>query len=211
MGYTLMFISIHYLLALVLILTVHEFAHAWVALRLGDPTAERAGRVSLNPAKHLSLMGTIMLFVAGIGWGKPVPVNAMNFKYPMRDQALTAFAGPFANLLMAFAAAIPLTYLPEQYEVVIAFFDAVLDLSLILFLFNMLPFPPLDGSKFLAIFVPRKYQMHYLKFLQKSMPYFIAFVIFDLYFLRNFLGFSFVWTAVSTATFWLRASILVIV
>lgn len=208
-----MFLSVYYLLALVLILTVHEFSHAWVAKRLGDPTAERAGRVSLNPLQHLSLLGTIMVFFVGIGWGKPVPVNPMNFKNPMRDQAITAFAGPAANLILAILVAIPLSYLPAGigFDGVLAFCEATMTLSLVLFVFNLLPFPPLDGSKFLAIFVPRKYHMQYLTFLQKGMPYAIAFVVIDLYLLRNIFGYSIVWTIVSTITFWLRASILVIV
>lgn len=208
-----MFLTLSYLLALVLILTFHEFAHAWVANRLGDPTAKRSGRVSLNPLKHLDLFGTIMLFIAGIGWGKPVPVNPMNFKNPMRDQALTAFAGPAANLLLAILAAIPLSYLPltEATEPFLAFSEAVMTLSLVLFIFNMLPFPPLDGSKFLAVFVPKRFHMHYLSFLQKSLPYFIAFTIVDLYFLSRVFGFSIIWTIVSTATFWLKSTILVVV
>ena len=208
-----MFLTAYYLLALVLILTVHEFSHAWVAKRLGDPTAERAGRVSLNPMRHLSLLGTIMLFIAGIGWGKPVPVNPMNFKNPMRDQAITAFAGPAANLILAILVATPLSYLPVGigFDGLLTFCEATMTLSLVLFVFNLLPFPPLDGSKFIAIFIPQKYHMQYLKFLQASMPYFIAFVVIDLYLLRNILGYSVVWTVVSTITFWLRASILVIV
>ena len=208
-----MFLSISYLVALVVILTFHEFAHAWVAMRLGDNTADRAGRVSLNPLRHLDFLGTIMLFVAGIGWGKPVPVNPMNFKNPMRDQALTAFAGPAANLVLAVVAAFPLSYLPETAETawILGFCEAVLTLSLILFVFNMLPFPPLDGSKFLAIFVPKRFHMQYLSFLKKSMPYFIGFVIVDLYFLSSVFGFSIIWTIVSTVTFWLKLSILVVV
>lgn len=208
-----MFLTVYYLLALVLILTLHEAAHAWVANRLGDPTAQRAGRVSLNPMRHLSLLGTLMLFIAGIGWGKPVPVNPRNFKNPVRDEALTAAAGPIANLLMAIVAAIPLSYAPSDgyWGVLILFSSAVLDLSLVLFLFNMLPIPPLDGSKFIAAFIPFKYQASYQGFLQQSLPYFIAFVVIDLYIFGRIFGFSIIWTAVSTATFWLKTAILVVV
>lgn len=208
-----MFLTLYYLLALVIILTVHEAAHAWVANRLGDPTALRAGRVSLNPMRHLSLLGTIMLFIAGIGWGKPVPVNPRNFKNPLRDQALTAFAGPAANLVMAVLAAIPLSYMPAVASLDWVFFlcEAILNLSLVLFVFNMLPVPPLDGSKFLAVFVPKRFLRQYLYFLEEGMPYFIAFVVLDVYFLTKIIGFSIVWTAVSTVTFWLKAAILVVV
>ncbi|MBU0982085.1 site-2 protease family protein [Patescibacteria group bacterium] len=208
-----MFLSIYYLLALVLILTVHEFAHAWVALRLGDPTAERAGRVSLNPLKHLDLLGTLMLFLVGIGWGKPVPVNPRNFKNPVRDGALTAFAGPLANLILAFMAAFPLSYLPETSATApwLVFFGAVMDLSLVLFFFNMLPFPPLDGSKFVSVFVPVRYRASYMEFLRTAMPYFLVFVVVDIYLSPYIFGASIVWTVVSTATFWLKTAILLIV
>ncbi|MFH1298804.1 MAG: site-2 protease family protein, partial [Patescibacteria group bacterium] len=205
--------SLYYLAALVIILTVHEFAHAWTASRLGDPTAERAGRVTLNPLAHLDILGTIMLFIAGIGWGKPVPVNPRNFKNPVRDGAITAFAGPLANLILAFIAAFPVSYLPETAATApwLMFFGALMDLSLVLFIFNMLPFPPLDGSKFISIFVPIRYRARYMEFLSSAMPYFIIFVVVDLYFSPRFFGASIVWTAVSTATFWLKTAILLIV
>lgn len=205
----LMFLSLNYLFALVLILTVHEASHAWVATRLGDPTAERAGRLSLNPLRHLDLVGTLMMFFAGMGWGKPVPVNPRNFENPFRDEALTALAGPAANLILAFLAAIPYSYLPVGY--LWNFFSAVLHLSLVLFLFNMLPFPPLDGSKFLTLFVPHRYKGRYLELLEKSTAYFIAFMVIDLYLGQRWFGFSIVWTVVSTLTFWLKTAILVIV
>lgn len=207
-----MFLSINYLLALVLILTLHEFSHAWVANRLGDPTAHRAGRVSLNPLAHLDILGTLMLFFVGIGWGKPVPVNPRNFEHPVRDEALTALAGPLANLVVAILAAVPYSYLPETgFGWLINFSRAILDLSLVLFLFNMLPFPPLDGSKFVRILIPHRWQGAYETFMRKGMPYFIVVLVADLYLSEKIFGFSVVWTAVSTATFWLKAAILLIV
>jgi Zn-dependent protease len=208
-----MFLSAYYLLALILILTVHEAAHAWVAMRLGDPTAQRAGRVSLNPIRHLSFLGTIMLFIVGIGWGKPVPINPRNFKNPMRDQAITAIAGPAANLLLAVLAAIPISYLPETEGTigVLAFCEAVMLLSLVLFVFNMIPVPPLDGSKFLGIFVPKQLHMKYFSFLNSGMPYFMALLILDLYFIDSLLGYSLIWKVVSTVTYWMMAAILAVV
>ncbi len=205
-----MFLSLYYLVALILILTVHEFSHAWMANRLGDPTAHREGRLTLNPLAHLDLLGTLMLFLVGIGWGKPVPVNPRNFEHPHRDEALTALAGPLANLILAILAAIPFSYLPEGNPIRI-FGGAVLDLSLLLFIFNMLPFPPLDGSKFFRIFIPRRHQEKYETFLRKGMPYFIVLLVLDLYLFDKLFGQSFVWTAVSTITFWLKAAILLIV
>jgi len=179
---------------------------------LGDPTAQRAGRLTLNPLAHLDLLGTLMLFFVGIGWGKPVPVNPRNFEHPVRDEALTAFAGPLANLLLAFVAAVPYSYLPyEGFSWLVNFSGAVLDLSLVLFIFNMLPFPPLDGSKFIRLLIPGRLQAGYEVFMKKGMPYFIVLLVADLYLFQDLFGISFVWTAVSTVTFWLKAAILLIV
>lgn len=206
----LMFLSFTYLLALVVVLTFHEASHAWTALRLGDPTAQREGRLSLNPLRHLDLVGTLMLFFAGMGWGKPVPVNPRNFEKPFRDEALTALAGPAMNLILAFLAAIFYGYLPVNLWLW-TFSGALLDLSLVLFLFNMLPFPPLDGSKFLILFIPARFRANYHAFLEKSTMYFVAFMVIDLYFFDRVFGASLVWTVVSTITFWIKTSILVIV
>lgn len=208
-----MFLSFYYLTALILILTVHEFSHAWAADRLGDPTAKREGRLTLNPLAHLDLLGTVMLFLAGIGWGKPVPINPRNFAHPHRDEAMTAFAGPLANLALAFLAAIPYSYIPEGqgFDGVLTFSQAVLDLSLVLFLFNMLPFPPLDGSKFIRLLIPAHLQQKYDIFLRKGTSYFIVLVVVDLYVSPRIFGASLIWTVVSTATYWLKAAILLIV
>ncbi len=204
-----MFLDINYLAALIVVLTLHEYSHAWLANRLGDPTPERNGRLSLNPIRHLDLFGTVMLFIAGIGWGKPVPINPRNFKNPGRDEALTALAGPAMNLMIALVVAIFVNYMPTNF--LSGFLDATLDLSLVLFLFNLLPFPPLDGSKFLILFVPVKWRARYQAFMNKSMPYFLIFMVVDLYFLKNVFGFSLVWTVVSTVFFWLKTAILVVV
>lgn len=138
-----------------------------------------------------------------------MPVNSNNFEHPLRDQAFTALAGPLANLLLAVVSAIPFSYLPNGPW--IDFSGAVLNLSLTLFIFNMLPFPPLDGSKFYVLFLPRRFQASYDVFLRKSMPYFIIVVLADLYLSQYFFGASLIWTAVSAATFWLKAAILLIV
>ncbi len=204
-----MFFSFYYLFALIFVLTFHEFSHAWAASRLGDPTPQRAGRLSLNPLHHLDLVGTLMLFLAGFGWGKPVPVDPRNFERPLRDEALTALAGPSANLVLAFLFAIPYSYVNEIFVQNLS--GAILDLSLVLFVFNMLPFPPLDGSKFYTLFFPERYKLRYRLFLEHSTAYFIAFMIMDMYLSPRILGFSIVWEGVSTATFWLKTAILVIV
>lgn len=204
-----MFISFNYLIALVIVLTLHEFSHAWVATKLGDITPERAGRLTLNPLRHLDLIGTLMLFIAGFGWGKPVPVNPRNFKNPIRDEAMTAVAGPMMNLMIAIVASIFLNYLPIPE--LKFFWGALIDLSIVLFIFNLLPFSPLDGSKFFILLFPISKRAAYQEFLIKSMPYFLAFMIFDLYFLDKIIGFSIIWKLVETLSFWLKAAILVVV
>jgi len=182
---------IYYILALVLVVTIHEFSHAWVAAKLGDPTAKIAGRLTLNPMAHLDLMGTIMLFLIHIGWGKPVPVNPHYFKKPKRDEALTALAGPVSSLILALLLTLPLKYLPlVMPQPFFDFLSTVLDVSLLLFIFNMLPFPPLDGSKIVAIFIPRRFQRIYSNYLDNGMIYFAIFLLFDQFVLAQIFNFS---------------------
>ena len=187
--------------ALVTVLTFHEFAHAWVANYLGDPTAKYKGRVSLNPLKHLDFMGTILLFIVGLGWGKPVPVDPRNFKNPVRDSALTAAAGPFANLVLAFAAALPYKYVTPVGTPVALFvgelFGSIFYLSIVLFVFNLLPFPPLDGSKVLGFFIPNRYQRQYQEFLYHGTKWFMIFVLADIFLVKSILGYSIMWMGIS--------------
>lgn len=181
-----------FFIALVVVITIHECAHAWVAYKLGDPTAEQEGRVSLNPLHHLDFFGTILIFFIGIGWGKPTPVNPHYFQHPKRDEALTALAGPASNLLLALLIAIIRRYtggfIPETADYILA---TLFQVSLILCIFNMLPFPPLDGSKIIGIFVPHRYEMAYEDYLKNGLPYFIIFLLIDQLILRRYLGFSF--------------------
>lgn len=142
-----------FLIALLVGITVHEFAHAWTAQLLGDPTAKYQGRVSLNPLAHLDPLGTILLFVAGFGWGKPVPVNPQYFERPALDELLVALAGPASNFLTALVLALLLRLIPSApvAEVMIL----VIHINLYLMVFNLVPIPPLDGSKiFGALFGP---------------------------------------------------------
>jgi Zn-dependent protease len=152
---------------LLLALTVHEFAHGWVAYRLGDPTAKMAGRLTLNPLRHLDPIGTIAFFLIKIGWAKPVPVNAAYFKNPRKDMLWVALAGPMTNLAMAVISAVAtkvvwllMEILPAS-PVVNALFvplNAMLIASvwinLVLCIFNFLPIPPLDGSRILSGILP---------------------------------------------------------
>ncbi len=150
-------------------ITLHEVAHGWVANLLGDKTAKMLGRLSLNPVKHIDPIGTIAVPLAMVvlqtgfvfGWAKPVPVSTRNFKSPRRDMAIVAAAGPISNLLMAvfwvFIFKLGSSVIPDQAiaKGIMAMGQAGLIINLILFIFNLFPIPPLDGSKVLAGFLPR--------------------------------------------------------
>jgi Zn-dependent protease len=144
--------------ALLIAVTVHELAHALVADRLGDPTARRLGRLTLNPLPHIDPLGAVCLVLAGFGWAKPVPVDARNFRRPMRDMAWVALAGPVANVLAAFVALVlflelrPVGILPEP---ILQTLRSVFTLNLALGIFNLIPLPPLDGGHFLPYLLPR--------------------------------------------------------
>lgn len=145
-------------------ITLHECAHGYAAWRLGDDTAKRAGRITLNPIKHIDVLGLVMLVVFRFGWAKPVPVNVRNFKNPRRDMAITAAAGPLANLLITVVMLflyglllMPLTKLMGTaggYVAETLYITAYLSLTLAIF--NIIPIPPLDGSKVLYSFISER-------------------------------------------------------
>lgn len=135
-------------LALLPAFTLHEFAHAWMAYRLGDPTAKNLGRLTLNPLKHLDVLGTLMVFVVGFGWARPVPVNPYNLRGGRVGMALVAVVGPLSNLLLAIVAAtlwraFGLEVGPLVRLIVLVF----VYLNVALFFFNLIPLPPLDGYR----------------------------------------------------------------
>lgn len=153
---------------LLVAISVHECAHAWMANKLGDPTAKEAGRLSLNPFAHLDPWGTLMLLMVGLGWGKPVPVNAERLRYgPQKGMALVGLAGPVANFITASIVAIPLRlhlvrFVPRYiFDVIPISFGMILSwivwLSLALALFNLIPFTPLDGSRIFGAFLPPRW------------------------------------------------------
>jgi len=143
-------------------LTFHEFAHGYVALRFGDPTAKMAGRLTLNPLSHLDPIGTIMLFVVHFGWAKPVPVDPRYFRNPKQDMLWVALAGPGANMVLAFISGILLSMLGRgslgSHNMLLIMLQYSLFINLALAVFNMLPIPPLDGSKVLRGLLPYQYQ-----------------------------------------------------
>jgi len=136
--------------ALLIAITVHEFAHAWMADYLGDPTARLNGRLSLNPLNHLDPVGTLMIFLTRFGWGKPVPVDPYNLENPRRDYALISLAGPASNLILATILSVFLK--TTSASIVIP----IIILNVYLAIFNLLPLPPLDGSKILLGFLPEE-------------------------------------------------------
>lgn len=159
-------------------LTVHEVAHGWMAFRLGDPTARNLGRLTLNPLKHLDPMGTICMIFFHFGWARPVPINSRHFRKPRRDMALTAAAGPISNFIMAFIgillygisgaifSAFPagsdFTFYIQYAAMAMLYHFHILNLSL--GMFNLIPVPPLDGSRIFLTFLPAKYYFGIMKY-----------------------------------------------
>ncbi len=156
---------IYVLPGLILALTFHEYAHAKVADRLGDPTPEAQGRLTLNPLKHLDPFGTLFIVFAGFGWGKPVQIDDRYFRNPARDTMLVALAGPVSNFIQSiiwyFVYGIMLTFaqfhnVGSLYETLLIMVLSAASINLSLGVFNLIPIPPLDGSKILRYFVHGK-------------------------------------------------------
>lgn len=156
--------------AVLLCLSVHEACHGYMAYALGDPTAKHAGRLTLDPIRHLDPIGTICLLFFHVGWAKPVPVNPGNFKHPRRDIALVSLAGPVSNFLLALVALFlyyPLRLAESSIVMTIALMlYMVAVMSIGLGVFNLIPVPPLDGSKILLSFLPRKYEWKFAQYQQ---------------------------------------------
>ncbi len=138
---------------------IHELAHGWVADRMGDSTARWLGRLSLNPRKHLDPIGTLMLFIFGFGWAKPVPVNFHNLNDYRKGMVLVSAAGIVANLLLALIAQMLLHILnPAPFGAIFTFLFYMTQINVMLAAFNLIPIPPLDGSKILMGFSSYRFQ-----------------------------------------------------
>ncbi|HWJ79659.1 MAG TPA: site-2 protease family protein [Niallia sp.] len=141
------------IISIVIGFTLHEFAHAYVAYKFGDPTAQKLGRLTLNPIAHIDILGAIFILLVGFGWAKPVPVNRHYFKRPKLAGVLVSLAGPFSNLLLAFIGFVGLAILVKlgipmgsSFDFY-PFFQIFLQINLLLFAFNLIPLPPLDGYR----------------------------------------------------------------
>ncbi|MCM3171039.1 site-2 protease family protein [Paenibacillus sp. MER 99-2] len=154
-----------FLITILIAFTVHEFAHAYFANKFGDPTAKLLGRVTLNPVVHFDLLGVLMLLIAGFGWARPVPVNRANFDNPRRMSLIVSLAGPLSNLLLAIIGTIVFATLvgtgvmqnienERLYTAIATFFFMFNLTNFFLFLFNLIPLPPLDGYRVLEELLP---------------------------------------------------------
>jgi Zn-dependent protease len=144
-------------LSIIYALTIHEYAHALAASALGDQTAKDRGRLTLNPLAHMEIFGTIMLLVAGFGWGKPVPVNPYNLKYKRWGEAFVSLAGPISNFLSVILFVLLFRLVAPYFEItnmLMIFLSFLITVNAILGIFNLLPIPPLDGSKVLFAILP---------------------------------------------------------
>lgn len=156
---------------------IHESAHALTAYWLGDDTAKNRGRISLNPVKHLDLFGTILMLFAGFGWAKPVPINPNNFKKRKLGMALSSLAGPVSNLILAYASiilckiAVYLSWADELSQIFLM--SAFLNIGLAVF--NLIPIPPLDGSRILTLIFPEKIYFKIMKY--ENIIFIVLFII----------------------------------
>ena len=190
-------------LAVLLCLTVHETCHGLAALALGDPTAKRMRRLSFNPLHHIDWLGLAAMLVCGFGWAKPVPVDMRYFKNPKAGMALTALAGPASNLLLALVALLAAS-VTARLAPVSAFtlwlFYFLIDLAILsigLGLFNLIPIPPLDGSKVLFSFLPEKAYYTLMRYERYGMLVMLAIVWLDIggNFLSNAIAAVYTWMA----------------
>lgn len=195
-------------LAVLVCLTVHETCHGLAAMVLGDPTAKRMKRLSFNPIHHIDWLGLASMFICGFGWAKPVPVDMRYFKNPRLGMAITALAGPVSNFILSFvmlfgASLISNVLVGLEYTAMVSFliwlfgfFVTTAALSVGLGLFNLLPIPPLDGSKILAVVLPEKLYYLQLRYERFGMLLLMAIIWLDL-------GGNYLTLAIQTVYYWM--------
>lgn len=152
---------------LLIAITIHEFAHAWMADRLGDPTPRVQGRLTLNPLAHLDPLGTLAILLTRFGWGRPVEFDPYNLKNPTRDAALIAIAGPISNLFQALAIAGLVRVVEINDPLILTGLLQVMFINIALAVFNLIPVAPLDGEKILYALLPKHTAYEYREFMQR--------------------------------------------
>ncbi|MFA5069894.1 MAG: site-2 protease family protein [Patescibacteria group bacterium] len=195
------FFFLIWLLAIFVGITIHEFAHALVANLSGDPTAKNMGRLTLNPLAHIDLMGLLLLLLAGFGYGKPVPINPYNFRNQKWGTIFVSVAGPLSNLLQIAVFGLALKYLsflgPTNF--LVNFLFSLVYVNIILMVFNILPIPPLDGSKIFLKLLPGSLDSFKLKLEQFGPVILLLLIIFDRLFNLNI--FATIFTYISSLIF----------
>ena len=162
---------IYFLVVVFMTLTIHECAHGYIAYKMGDPTASALGRLTLNPVRHIDPIGLLMMLFIGFGWAKPVPINPRNFKNPKAGMAISAAAGPVSNVLMAILGLLIRTVLIRIFIAAdiyngfavsaVSFFELFAMLNVWFAVFNLIPIPPLDGSRIVSYFLPQRLYYYY--------------------------------------------------
>lgn len=163
---------------LLLAITIHEFAHAWMADRLGDPTPRSQGRLTLDPRAHLDPLGTLAILLTRFGWGKPVEFDPYNLREPLRDSALIALAGPASNIIMAIILSLVLRFVSLPWEWLAVGLLQVLIINVVLAIFNLVPVYPLDGSKIILALLPPQAALEYESFMHRYGMWLLIFIIF---------------------------------
>lgn len=185
------YLWLSYLLSALIVIFVstpiHEFAHAFAAVKLGDPTPKYRGRKTINPFAHIDYIGSLLIVLFGFGWAKPVEVNSRNFNNPKRDMAITAFAGPLSNVILGFIGylILKLLFLNFAFEIVYSrsfayyvyrFLNYFVQINISLAVFNLIPIPPLDGSKILAAFLPNRTYYMLMQY-ERYFPYILILLV----------------------------------
>lgn len=174
------FVLLAWIAAFLLALSIHEFSHALVSTYLGDETAKKMGRLSLNPAAHIDIFGFLAVLLIGFGWGKPVPYNPYNLRWKKWGSTAVAAAGPVSNLLLAIVSIFFLVILEPifgQNNLLIIFLQIMSQLNIALMVFNLIPLPPLDGSKPLLSFLNQPKYLKAKYFLEERGPFILLILI----------------------------------
>lgn len=191
--YQVVFYFLAALITVFIAMPIHECAHAFAAVKMGDPTPRYRGRLRLNPLAHIDYVGALGILLFGIGWAKPVPVDSRNFKNPKKGMALTALAGPVSNILLAFVCYFLFRLLPQQGTVFMyigVFLMYVVSINVSLAVFNLLPIPPLDGSRLLTAFLSDRTYYRFMQYERYFIPaifvlLFLGVLDVPLYFIRS--------------------------